>query len=386
MKSIISVGAGNNQTPLIKRLKEHGYRIIAFDLNSNAPGKEFCDYFQAISTWDYHKAIYWLESLGFRYNGVGCFSYGKALVTQAQIANHFNLPMKMPEELISLNANKNKLRKILTQNKFSTLKEFLASEIKEKSQVLAAKQYVLKPLLGGSSQGIKLIDSKQIKTILGKQKLDGDLIIQEYLTGQEFRLVSIIQDSSPIFTAVLAKQNLDGTFFTSRLIPTHNETYWAIPFIKSIVSLLNIKHSILKLDVIKNSSRIEILELDFGIPGDYFETYISPLCYNYNFIDNYIKLILGQNVDRHVSQGKYSCFDYLYSLSSQQRRISLKNLTSIAHSIVGDPFTLITTKNLDHNKVAFPKSNTDNICAIIHNNVKVSNSELNLLINQKLSL
>lgn len=74
----------------------------------------------------------------------------------------------------------------------------------------------------------------------------------------------------------------------------------------------------MKIDLIKDKQRNEIIELDFGIPGDYFETYISKYFYNYDYVGNYINFILGLPVqeDNVNHEGKYSYFDYIYNISS----------------------------------------------------------------------
>ena len=64
-------------------------------------------------------------------------------------------------------------------------------------------------------------------------------------------------------------------------------------------------------------NRIEILEIDFGIGGDYFETIISPKCYSYDFIDNYINLMLGLPVDEKTLDNEL-CFDYIYNINKRK--------------------------------------------------------------------
>ena len=89
-KFVVSVGAGKNQLPLIKRLVERGYNVISFDKNINAPGKHLSYIFNNISTCDYNNSVQWIDSLKLNVEGVLCFSYGKALVTQQKIIEHFN--------------------------------------------------------------------------------------------------------------------------------------------------------------------------------------------------------------------------------------------------------------------------------------------------------
>ena len=121
---VISVGAGKNQIPLIQRLVERGYIVVAFDKNKNASGKQLSPIFNNISTWDYESAIQWLSSLKIKFRGALCFSYGRALVTQQKIIDFFDLEGKLGENFVNIMADKGYQRRILCELGLSTLKEF----------------------------------------------------------------------------------------------------------------------------------------------------------------------------------------------------------------------------------------------------------------------
>jgi len=358
---IISVGTGKNQLPLIKEIKNRGFNVVGFDLNEDSIGKKYCDFFKNISTWNYSDAIEWLKDLGLSYLGVGCFSYGNALVTQQKIANYFDLPGKLPEELVNLN-NKVYLRKMLRANHLSTLNEIV---IKDKCdfQVEKDRLYIVKPLVGGSSSDIKVYNNK-----IEGDKYNESYMLQEYISGKEYRISLIIQDSKIKFYKLMNKENLPATFFTSRFSRVNIEEYKEIElFLKKFLTIFNIKNAIMKIDLIKDKQRNEIIELDFGIPGDYFETYISKYFYNYDYVGNYINFILGLPVqeDNVNHEGKYSYFDYIYNISSNPFTIDYSLIEKKLSKYIKD-FGIIQTKN-DGDIIGFPKSNLDNICAVLHN-------------------
>lgn len=360
--NIISVGTGVNQLPLIKEIKNRGFNVIGFDLNEDSIGKKYCDFFKKISTWNYSDAIKWLEDLGLPYLGVGCFSYGNALVTQQKIANYFDLPGKLPEELVKLN-NKVYLRKMLKTNHLSTINEKVFKDNCD-FQVERNRLYIIKPLVGVSSSDIKLYKNK----IEGNNKYNDGYILQEYISGQEFRVSLIVQDAKIKFYKLLNKENLPTTFFTSRFLRVNIEEYKEIEmFLKKLIEIFNIKNTILKIDLIKNEQRNEIIELDFGIPGDYFETYISKYFYNYDYIGNYINFILGLPVqeDNINHEGKFSYFDYIYNISGNPFIIDYSLIEKKLSKYIKD-FKIIQTKN-NGDIIGFPKSNLDNICAVLHN-------------------
>lgn len=94
MKNIIvSLGAGLNQIPLIKKIKEKNYFSLAFDLDNNAPGKKIADKFVNISSHDYKKIIDYIEkkNLEKELKGVLTRSTGNPVLSASKIAEKFNL-------------------------------------------------------------------------------------------------------------------------------------------------------------------------------------------------------------------------------------------------------------------------------------------------------
>ena len=52
MKTIMIIGAGKSQMPLIEAAKKEGYRTVVCDLNPEAPGVREADTFRRVSTKD----------------------------------------------------------------------------------------------------------------------------------------------------------------------------------------------------------------------------------------------------------------------------------------------------------------------------------------------
>lgn len=107
---IISLGAGVNQISLIKEIKDNGFECIAFDRNPDAPGFEFADYYEPISSYDYKKIINYLENnneILSRTIGVLTRSTGMPVLSAAKIAKHFGFKYMNVEiaELIVDKAN-----------------------------------------------------------------------------------------------------------------------------------------------------------------------------------------------------------------------------------------------------------------------------------------
>lgn len=373
MSYVISVGTGINQLPLIRGLARKGYGVVGFDRNPNSPGKELCDYFEAISTWDHAEAIEWLAASGLCFKGVGCFSFGKALMTQQRIAHYFDLPAQIAGDLIELTCDKLALRKFLTKLGLSTLNEWPVNQYKQTLEHQRGKGFIVKPKHGGSSTDVHRFSVQTVAQLSGEE-----YIVQEFLFGVEYRMVALISCSKIVFFGLLKKENLRETFITARLT-IDTEDHWAKSLLKRLVSALGLTEAALKVDCIKNTNtgRIEILEIDFGIGGDYFETVICPYCYNYDYVNNYVSMILGERpVMNAVPYSKYDCFDYIYNLTNGQYVINNSLISQALKQCLGPDIIIVRTKQ-DGNVVGSPSSNMDNIVGVLHGQSQISNFSLN---------
>lgn len=376
---VISVGAGKNQLPLIKRLVERGYKVISFDKNMNAPGKQISHIFGNISTWDYNKAIQWLESLNIEFKGVLCFSYGRALTTQQRIINHFNMNGKINEVFANIMIDKGFQRKLLEKLNLSTLLEYenYSSEISN----YRTKNFIVKDKVGVSSNNIYIIKINEEHNS-SIEKIDfSRYILQEYFEGTEYRIIGLIKNQSIKFISVLKRNNWEKTFLTGRLEPQNYYDKDIINLTEQMIKKFEIEDSAFKIDIIKNGSRIEILEIDFGIGGDYFETVIAPMCYNYNFLDNYINLMLGLFVEEKKVLNNKLFFDYIYNVNNSRNLIVDYDKICDTADRYFIEYKIIRIK--EHYSISkYPQNNMDAVFAIIHNSKNLNNHDINMLFNQ----
>ncbi|MDQ0206934.1 ATP-grasp domain-containing protein [Alkalicoccobacillus murimartini] len=369
MEFVISVGAGLNQVPFIERLVKKGYKVIAFDLDQDAPGKKLCYAFKAISTWNYDEAIQWLVDLGLKYIGVGSFSYGKALVTEKKIANYFNLLGELGTDTYSINLNKNEQQKKLFEFGFNKYKSYLPHEIESLEEI---NSFIVKPLVGGSSEGIQLLSKQQL---LDSNIDVHEVVIEPFLEGEELRVSSIIQNGSTKATFVMKRENLKDTFCIGRQQPADEYNANINKLINRLISTFSIRNSALKLDIIATTEGLEIVEIDFGIAGDRFETHLSWDFFEYNYIDNYINLIVGKEVEQRLYSTSPKVFsDHIYNLSDGFLTYHEETIHIYLRSML-DEYKLIRANNKV--LIPYPKSNMDSYLIVIHKNKNLSNLELN---------
>lgn len=381
-KYVISIGAGNNQVPLIKRLVERGYNVISFDKNINAPGKQLSNIFNNISTWDCGNAIRWLDSLKLTFEGALCFSYGKALISQQKIIDYYNMNCKINNSFINVMGDKSFQRKILSDFSLSTIKEYdnFCNVIQNEEH----KCFIIKDKMGVSSNNIFLVENECYDNEIVEKLSKNGYIIQEYLDGIEYRIISLVNDRKIKFISVMERNNLINTFFTGRLNPKSSYDKEIVFLIEKVIEKFDIIDTVLKIDIIEGENRIEILEIDFGIGGDYFETIISPKCYNYNFIDNYINLMLGLPVEEKRTLNNELCFDYIYNIDKKENSIIDYSKVFNATDKYFLEYEIVKIKEQGQ-LIQSPQSNMDAAFGIIHDRKDLTNYDVNVLFNKVLS-
>ena len=109
--TIICLGAGFSQLPLIQAAKHKGYSVIAIDRKPDAPGFLLADTKIIESTYDTAKVLNALHSLEKQHHfcSLVARTSGPALTTAAAIAEEFHLP-GLSREIVPLATEKSKLR------------------------------------------------------------------------------------------------------------------------------------------------------------------------------------------------------------------------------------------------------------------------------------
>jgi biotin carboxylase len=144
LQSIIILGAGNAQIPVIKKAKDLGYFVVAIDRNANAPGFKYSDIVINESTYDEKKIISELIKLDDKYEfkGIVARTTGKPLLTAASISQKFNLS-GLTNDVVSTVISKSKLREFCYINKIPFPEGQIITSKKE--QIKIPYPIILKP-------------------------------------------------------------------------------------------------------------------------------------------------------------------------------------------------------------------------------------------------
>lgn len=345
MSYVISVGAGKNQLPIIKRLKEKGYQVLAFDRDENAIGKKYCDIYAAISTWDYEKAYEWIKTLNLSINGIVALTCSKATYTQHYLIEKLNLKNGIPTDIVKISLDKQQML-----NKLG-----LSFNISEETLLSRYSHYMIKSKVGMASSGIKKVSSQQLIEMLeqGEINLEEDYI-EPFFAGEERRAIVIIENKQIKVYSIISKENYKKTVFTEKLTPIFDrEEYENFkPHIRKVLKKLELDHCVLKIDYINTNGNINILEVDFDVPGDYFETVMSHQIFGYDYLEHYLEHYIEEYVPTSF-KGEQEYGEILFLYETEANKKELKEMSrNIGYLLIDYNDKFITPPNSNNDRKA----------------------------------
>ena len=158
VKTLLVIGAGKYQLPLIMKAKEMELTVIATDYDPEAIGFKYCDYSHVIDVKNKEKNL----EIAQKYNidGVVSFATEIAMPTVSYIVDELNLPGINYE--IMLNAtNKLRMRRVFKKSNIPSVDFFEISSLKSLFNASSnlSFPFVLKPSDGSGSRGVTIINS-----------------------------------------------------------------------------------------------------------------------------------------------------------------------------------------------------------------------------------
>ncbi len=192
----VSIGAGENQVPLIAEAVGLGYRIIAVDRNPLAPGASLSN-LTIIESVENHIEIFRHLQEPLIYGeiaGVLTKSYGNAVKTACYIAERINKPL-VPFKRIDDFINKKKMKAVLDRAGIATPK-FLAVEQGTSRKRIARLGFplVVKPVTGHAKKDVRLVaNQRELEQALAGRKSKGNrFTVERFSEGSEIIAAGIV--------------------------------------------------------------------------------------------------------------------------------------------------------------------------------------------------
>ena len=302
-KRLLIIGAGEMQTPIIKKAKQNSIFTIVVDDDGKAPGLNFADKIAFVNEIDYYNIL--LLAKEENINGILTTSEFPINIV-AKVAEELSLPA-MSINVAEICTNKYLQRSILKEFNMKTPIFELINNISELGKIKYFPA-VIKPVDSSASRGVKKVnnqDDLHYQYLKSKEySKTGKVIIEEFLEGREFSVETITQKGMTKIIAITEKliNKSDNGYFVEdcHIIPARisKQEYKIISDeVFNAINLLQIDNSPTHTEVILNKTGAYIVEIACRLGGDFIASDLVPLATGVDMLENLLNLSLGKKVN-----------------------------------------------------------------------------------------
>jgi len=302
-KTVIILGIGKSQIPILINAKKLGLFIIGVDINKNHKSKNLCDIFINASTYDFNlikkKLIKLKKKLIIK--SILNRSSGPPVVTTAKLGKLFNINL-YPSKSAEIIINKHKLSKFCKINKIKYPDTFYKNTINFNTKNFKNTKYIIKPSLGLiGKNNIYLANNKtEIKNYAFKSQkasLNNYYLIQEFIDGRDVTLFSFVDNKKIISHFLLDEFNIinknneisDFGYSIPSLYSKKKYEKKIIQISKRIISKLLINKSIFIASFRIKNNEIYLIEIHLEMGGQLWYETLFPKSMNSNLVKETIK-------------------------------------------------------------------------------------------------
>ncbi|PJZ70403.1 biotin carboxylase [Leptospira perolatii] len=323
----LSIGAGQNQLPLIQACLGIGLEVIAVDRNDTAPGFASASLRILESTHEYRK-IYKAVSespLHTPVLGIGTRSFGKATYSTAFLAEKLKLRYASIDSVHTF-SDKKILKEVCGKKGIKTPKEIPWTELNAKKKSFPYP-WIAKPSQGSGKHGVRLIKSDEdaskffssvthsshkqsAKGVIKKKvpaKKAGNTkqelpkeswVLEEYITGIECTVLGLVDSHNFHLVGITLNDLTEFPPFleiSHRLPFSHPELIGEIKMLCSaITKLTGLKNCPFVAEFrIDREGELFLLEASPEVGGEHLADVLVPGYYGYDYFANLVKLLIG---------------------------------------------------------------------------------------------
>jgi len=309
----LSLGAGENQLPLIRAARGQGLKVIGVDRNISAPGLKECDLKIQESILNYRKIYYKILNLvePHQIKGGYAASYGEALQSFAFLSERLNL-MGLSRTIMEAAQDKLSVRKRLSSIEHPNFAQPLFLEITSSMHREQIEQLgfplIAKTRRGASKRHVYRLENwQEVKNFLSRKHLDSigarghDFMLEQFIEGDEiivtglaqnfhFHLMLIhdrIADTKPPYIDLEHRFPSRYAHLAQAVLEIHNEACMKLQLADTpVVSEWKVV-----------ADRLYLVELSAQIPGEYVADFMIPKGTGYDFFKNLARLTLGEKIE-----------------------------------------------------------------------------------------
>lgn len=304
-KTLMVIGAGKYQLPVIIKAKEMGLKVLATDLNPKAQGFEYADFYKVVDVKDAETNLEIAKE--FAIDGVISIVSELSITTVAYIAEQLGLPGLQYEAAVAA-TNKAIMRTKFLEAGLSSPR-FFKVNTKEEATTAALRlglPVVMKPTDNSGSRGVtkveKLADLEFSWGLAKENSRSGDIIVEQFLEGTEMTIEALSYKREHQVLAMSSKKRIPFPYCVSI------DLTYPPPFSKEILSavreLVISALNAIGIDVGPTHSEVILTEqgpvlLEIAARGGGYGVFseIIPLVSGVDVVKECINLALGYEAD-----------------------------------------------------------------------------------------
>jgi carbamoylphosphate synthase large subunit len=343
VKSLLCLGAGPSQIPVIKAAKKHGYSLIAIDRSASAPGFPHADVGIIVSTHDSQACLESVMEIQNSHEIVGILnrSSGPPVITTAILNDALDIPG------VPVSSSKIAVHKHLLREKFAGLEKnspryIIFPDIDVKPLPFPFP-VIVKPSLSivGKSGISKANNNKELDRAVAlaeKVSINSKVLVEEYIEGDDISVIGIIQDGQISILSLMDEMNhvsshgdIVGRGFA---LPSKFSGTTIDDQIKSVSQIIISELGLIQTPFmasfrINESGTPIIIEIHLDLGGDMLIEQLYPHCLSIDFLEIAIQLSASEFIPPINMNVKAGALFYKEGLGLNRER----------------PFTLIAANN-----------------------------------------
>ncbi len=371
-KTIMIIGAGLLQAPIINTAKKMDLQVIATDYNPNAIGLKDADIPIVMSTKDIEGSVRVAKQQNEITPISGVLTVGTdASQTVAAVANALNLPGIKFEDAVSA-TNKLKMRERFKKHGVPSPEFFPIWSLTEAKNACKHLPFpvVIKPTDNMGARGVSRVNSleelESAFTLAKKASTSGELIIEEYMEGPELSIDALVYNSTIRITGVADRIIEYPPYFveTGHTMPSQlpiEEQTKACDVMKAGIKALGITIGAAKGDIKITPKGPMIGELAARLSGGFMSAYTYPYSTGVNLMKAMIEVAMGNEPENIEPTKNKVCIEraiitkpgIVKSITGLEDALQIKEINNI----------FLNVKSGD--KVVIPKSNVEKAGNII---------------------
>ena len=313
MKTLLIIGGGAEQIPAYKIAKNRGYKIVATDIDRNAPALKLADYVIEKSTRDINGTLLAVKEFNKTHKIDGVMTIANDVpMTVARVAESLNLN-SISVRSAALSTNKLEMKKKFLEYGVSCPNYYEINNFLELKKIVESseKKFVLKPIDGCGARGVLVLSrNDDIEMIYNTSKSftsTSTLLLEEYIEGLQISSESFLINGVA-YTPALAERNYSRlTEFLPNIIedggtippPITKEVHKEINQIIEIAAKsIGVSDGVIKGDiVIDKAGEIRIIEIATRLSGGWFCSHQIPAATGVDLVDINIDFALGLEIN-----------------------------------------------------------------------------------------